>query len=80
MRSLFQPIVDLSDGGALVAVEALSRGEQGPLESPTELFAAAAAAGTTASLDAACLRAVPVERLLSTPVPGRRAPGAPAGR
>ncbi|WP_269167420.1 diguanylate cyclase domain-containing protein [Modestobacter sp. VKM Ac-2977] len=56
VRSLFQPIVDLSDG-ALVAVEALSRGEPGPLASPTELFAAAAAAGTTASLDAACLRA-----------------------
>ncbi|WP_222195838.1 diguanylate cyclase domain-containing protein [Modestobacter italicus] len=56
VRSLFQPIVDLSDG-TLVAVEALSRGEPGPLESPTELFAAAAVAGTTASLDAACLRA-----------------------
>ncbi|MGY2080061.1 EAL domain-containing protein [Modestobacter sp. SYSU DS0657] len=56
MRSLFQPIVDLHDG-ALVAVEALSRGEAAPLESPTRLFAAAAAAGTTAALDRACLRA-----------------------
>ncbi|GAA4753448.1 hypothetical protein GCM10023328_40890 [Modestobacter marinus] len=56
VRSLFQPIVDLSDG-ALVAVEALSRGEPGPLESPGELFAAAALDGTTAALDAACLRA-----------------------
>ncbi|MBB5234839.1 carboxylesterase/lipase family protein [Deinococcus budaensis] len=28
--------------------------------------------------DAACLRAVPAERLLATPVPGRRAPGAVA--
>ncbi|MCZ2826863.1 MULTISPECIES: diguanylate cyclase domain-containing protein [unclassified Modestobacter] len=56
VRSLFQPIVDLSDG-ALVAVEALSRGGAGSPESPTELFAAAAAAGTTAALDTACLRA-----------------------
>lgn len=56
MQSLFQPIVDLSDG-ALVAVEALSRGGAGAPESPTELFAAAAAAGTTAALDTACLRA-----------------------
>ena len=56
VRSLFQPIVDLHDG-AVVAVEALSRGEPGPLESARELFAAATAAGTTASLDRACLRA-----------------------
>ncbi|MGY1857198.1 diguanylate cyclase domain-containing protein [Modestobacter sp. SYSU DS0290] len=56
MRSLFQPIVDLQDG-ALVAVEALSRGVTGPLESPTALFAAAATTGTTAALDGACLRA-----------------------
>ncbi|MCZ2805223.1 diguanylate cyclase [Modestobacter sp. VKM Ac-2983] len=56
VRSLFQPIVDLSDG-TLVAVEALSRGGAGSPESPTELFAAAAAAGATAALDTACLRA-----------------------
>ena len=56
VRSLFQPIVDLYDG-RLVAVEALSRGEPGPLESPAQLFAAAAVAGTTGTLDTACLRA-----------------------
>ncbi|MCZ2839546.1 diguanylate cyclase domain-containing protein [Modestobacter sp. VKM Ac-2985] len=56
VRSLFQPIVDLSDG-ALVAVEALSRGGAGSPESPTELFAAAAAAGTTTALDTTCLHA-----------------------
>ncbi|MGY2066550.1 diguanylate cyclase domain-containing protein [Blastococcus sp. SYSU DS0619] len=56
VRSRYQPIVDLHDG-SLVAVEALSRGEPGPLESPTALFAAAVVAGTTTALDTACLRA-----------------------
>ncbi|MGQ4818353.1 hypothetical protein ACQ1ZK_14575, partial [Enterococcus faecium] len=55
VRSLFQPIVDLYDG-SLVAVEALSRGKPVPLESPSQLFSAAARAGTTAALGEACLR------------------------
>jgi EAL domain-containing protein (putative c-di-GMP-specific phosphodiesterase class I) len=56
VRSVYQPIVDLRDGG-IVAAEALARGEPGPFESPAHLFARAAVAGTVESLDEACLRA-----------------------
>ena len=54
LRTVFQPLVDLSTGRT-VAVEALSRGPAGSaLERPDELFAAAAQAGRTAELDWAC--------------------------
>jgi len=53
VRSVFQPIVDLSTG-AVAAYEALARGPVGPLESPMALFAAARAEGVLAELDAAC--------------------------
>jgi diguanylate cyclase (GGDEF)-like protein/PAS domain S-box-containing protein len=56
IRSLYQPIVDLRDATP-VAVEALSRGEPGPLESAEALFAAARASGDLVALDEACLRA-----------------------
>ena len=55
VRSLYQPIVDLRDS-TLVAVEALSRGDPGPLESAGALFDAARASGTVVDLDEACLR------------------------
>jgi len=49
--AVFQPIVDLRDGG-VVGYEALARPADG--SSPEELFAAARAAGTLAEVDAAC--------------------------
>src|ERR1700761_7934790 len=53
-RPLYQPIVDL-DPGRVVAWEALARGPEGsPLESPAELFGAAARHGRTAELDHCC--------------------------
>jgi PAS domain S-box-containing protein len=55
VRSLYQPIVDLRDGG-VVAVEALSRQVGGPSGSAEPLFAGARAAGTLAELDELCLR------------------------
>lgn len=53
VRSVFQPIVELSTG-AVVAFEALARGPVGPLESPMAIFDAARAAGLLAELDSAC--------------------------
>ena len=53
VRSVFQPIVDLSSG-AVAAYEALARGPVGPMESPLVLFQAARADGLLAELDAAC--------------------------
>jgi len=53
VRTVFQPIVDLTTG-EVVAHEALSRGPEGPLQSPAALFGAAAEAGLLAELDAAC--------------------------
>jgi diguanylate cyclase (GGDEF)-like protein/PAS domain S-box-containing protein len=53
VRSVFQPIVDLSTG-TVVAYEALARGPVGPLESPAALFPAARTAGLLAELDEAC--------------------------
>jgi EAL domain-containing protein (putative c-di-GMP-specific phosphodiesterase class I) len=54
IRTVFQPIVDLSAGGA-VGVEVLSRGPEGsPLCDPATLFAAAARAGRLGELDLLC--------------------------
>jgi EAL domain-containing protein (putative c-di-GMP-specific phosphodiesterase class I) len=53
VRSVYQPIVDL-DTGRTVAVEALARGPEGPLQSPGALFGAAAAAGLVDELEWAC--------------------------
>jgi EAL domain-containing protein (putative c-di-GMP-specific phosphodiesterase class I) len=53
VRSAYQPIVDL-DSGAVVAVEALARGPEGPLHMPAELFPAAAAEGLSTELEWAC--------------------------
>lgn len=54
LAPVYQPIVDLSSGGA-VAYEALARGPSGhPLEFPGALFAAAAATGRVVELDWAC--------------------------
>ena len=47
VRTVFQPIVDLATGETL-AHEAISRGPEGPLESPGALFGAAAEAGLLA--------------------------------
>jgi EAL domain-containing protein (putative c-di-GMP-specific phosphodiesterase class I) len=56
VRSVFQPIVELSTG-RVVAYEALARGPGGHrLEAPTDLFAAARSRGLLTELDAACLR------------------------
>jgi EAL domain-containing protein (putative c-di-GMP-specific phosphodiesterase class I) len=56
VQTVFQPIVDLVTG-EVVAHEALARGPEGPLQSPTALFAAARGAGLLAELDRACLTA-----------------------
>lgn len=54
LRYLFQPIVDLATGEA-VAYEALVRGPQGTgIETPNNLFGAAAAAGLLPDVEAAC--------------------------
>lgn len=56
VRSVFQPIVDLSTS-SVVAFEALARGPRGhPLEAPDALFAAARSAGALTELDATCVR------------------------
>jgi len=52
VRSVFQPIVDLT--GAVTAYEALARGPRGPLEGPMQLFGAAREEGLLAELDEAC--------------------------
>ena len=56
VQTVFQPIVDLVTG-EVVAHEALSRGPEGPLQSPEAMFDAARGAGLLAELDRACLRA-----------------------
>jgi len=56
VQTVFQPIVDLVTGD-VVAHEALSRGPEGPLQSPAALFGAARSAGLLAELDRACLTA-----------------------
>lgn len=57
LRSVFQPIVDL-ETRVLYGYEALVRGPVGSsLESPDQLFAAAAAGGRLVELDAACQKA-----------------------
>lgn len=54
IRTLFQPIVSLTDS-AVIGYEALSRGPAGsPLEQPDRLFAAAAAADLLWELDLLC--------------------------
>ena len=54
IRSVYQPIVDLSDG-SVVGYESLARGPEGSqLEMPDALFAAAASAGITGDLDRFC--------------------------
>src|SRR4051812_3662720 len=54
VRSVYQPIVELT-GGRTVAFEALARGpEDTPLESPMAMLEAAAAQGRMAELDWAC--------------------------
>ena len=56
VQTVFQPIVDLVTG-EIVAHEALTRGPEGPLQSPVALFDAARSAGLLAELDRACLAA-----------------------
>jgi EAL domain-containing protein (putative c-di-GMP-specific phosphodiesterase class I) len=56
VQTVFQPIVDLVTG-EVVAHEALTRGPEGPLQSPDALFAAARGAGMLTELDRACLKA-----------------------
>ena len=53
---VFQPIIDLRNGD-IVAFEALARWPDSPDSTPDEVFAAAAARGSTADLDLLCLRA-----------------------
>ena len=54
LRTLFQPIVDLSSK-AIVGYEALARGPVGsPLEMPDDLFAVARTEGVIGPLDRAC--------------------------
>ncbi len=56
LRTLYQPIVDLREQRAVVAVEALTRGRPGGLELPERLFAVAAQEGVLPQLDERCLR------------------------
>lgn len=56
LRCLAQPIVDL-DGGALRAVEFLTRCPQTPWTNPTELFRTAIEQDSLTSVDLCCLRA-----------------------
>jgi EAL domain-containing protein (putative c-di-GMP-specific phosphodiesterase class I) len=56
VQTVFQPIVDLVTG-EVVAHEALSRGPEGPLQSPAALFEAAREEGLLSELDRACLTA-----------------------
>jgi EAL domain-containing protein (putative c-di-GMP-specific phosphodiesterase class I) len=55
LRSVFQPIVDLTTG-AVVAHEGLTRGPAGAWHRPEDLFARARAAGHLAELDEHCRR------------------------
>jgi len=56
LRSVFQPIVDLSTNG-VVGYEALARGPEGELASPDRLFSIARVEGLVAELDRACRQA-----------------------
>lgn len=53
VEPLFQPVVDL-DHRTVVAYEALARGPQGPLHSPTDLFSCARQTGQLTELDWLC--------------------------
>ena len=70
IEPVYQPIVDLRDGG-VVGYEALARGrgDDGP-SSPEALFAAARAHGRVAELDRACREAA-----LDAGYPDNGAPG-----
>ena len=68
VRSLYQPVVDLTTR-AMVGVEALARGPAGsPFERPEELFAAARAAGRLREIDWLC-RVSALRGALSAPLP-----------
>lgn len=65
---LFHPVVELATG-TVVALKASARGPQdSPLHLPTDLFAAAAAAGRTGELDWVC-RAAAFEAFLAADLP-----------
>ena len=55
VRSVFQPIVDLSDG-SIVGYEALARGPLGELSTPDQLFRTARRHGRLQELDELCRR------------------------
>ena len=64
---VFQPIVDLVSD-KVVGFEALTRGPEGPLNSPAELFAAAHASGLAGELDWVC-RAVAFRLFMNAYLP-----------
>ena len=63
----FQAVHD-AESGQIVAFEALSRGPQGPLQSPLQLFGAARAAGRLGELDWVC-RAAAFRAMLEAGLP-----------